>query len=269
MQGLHKIYASGAKQVHALNDANFVLRAGETLGVVGESGSGKSTLAKTLIRLEEASEGSVIIHEEDFLGLTDEDLVRARKNIQMIFQDPFGSLNPSQSVGYMVTRGLELQGVSTSAARVRAVELLNNVGLGEAALKRKPRSFSGGQRQRIGIARALAMEPDVVIADESVSALDLSVQKQVLRLLNDLQEEYKMAIIFITHDLRVAAQISDYITVMQKGVMVEFGPAHEVFANPKHPYTQKLLAAAPGKDWHPPRLSAEDAVHIAANIERS
>jgi len=269
VQGLHKIYASGAKQVHALNDANFVLRAGETLGVVGESGSGKSTLAKTLIRLEEASEGSVIIHEEDFLGLTDEDLVRARKNIQMIFQDPFGSLNPSQSVGYMVTRGLELQGVSTSAARVRAVELLNNVGLGEAALKRKPRSFSGGQRQRIGIARALAMEPDVVIADESVSALDLSVQKQVLRLLNDLQEEYKMAIIFITHDLRVAAQISDYITVMQKGVMVEFGPAHEVFANPKHPYTQKLLAAAPGKDWHPPRLSAEDAVHIAANIERS
>jgi peptide/nickel transport system ATP-binding protein len=268
VQGLHKIYASGAKQVHALNDANFVLRAGETLGVVGESGSGKSTLAKTLIRLEEASEGSVIIHEEDFLGLTDEDLVRARKNIQMIFQDPFGSLNPSQPVGYMVTRGLELQGVSTSVARARAVELLNNVGLGEAALKRKPRSFSGGQRQRIGIARALAMEPDVVIADESVSALDLSVQKQVLRLLNDLQAKYKMAIIFITHDLRVAAQISDYITVMQKGVMVEFGPAHEVFANPKHPYTQKLLAAAPGKDWHPPRLSAEDAAHIAANIER-
>jgi peptide/nickel transport system ATP-binding protein len=268
VQGLHKIYASGAKQVHALNDANFVLRTGETLGVVGESGSGKSTLAKTLIRLEEASEGSVIIHEEDFLGLTDEDLVRARKNIQMIFQDPFGSLNPSQPVGYMVTRGLELQGVSTSVARARAVELLNNVGLGETALKRKPRSFSGGQRQRIGIARALAMEPDVVIADESVSALDLSVQKQVLRLLNDLQAKYKMAIIFITHDLRVAAQISDYITVMQKGVMVEFGPAHEVFANPKHPYTQKLLAAAPGKDWHPPRLSAEDAAHIAANIER-
>ena len=268
VQKLHKIYKDGNKQVHALNDASFVLRAGETLGVVGESGSGKSTLAKTLIRLEEATEGAVIIHEQDFLGLSGQDLVRARKNIQMIFQDPFGSLNPSQSVGYMVTRGLELQGVGLREARSRAVELLEQVGLGETALKRKPRSFSGGQRQRIGIARALAMEPDVVIADESVSALDLSVQKQVLRLLNDLQQKYKMAIIFITHDLRVAAQISDYITVMQKGVMVEFGPAEEVFANPKHEYTQMLLAAAPGKDWHPPRLSIEEADRIAASIER-
>ena len=268
VKSLHKIYGLGSKQVHALNDASFVLRSGETLSVVGESGSGKSTLAKTLIRLEEPSEGAVIINEQDFLGLTGADLVRARKNIQMIFQDPFGSLNPSQSVGFMVTRGLYLQGLSKSEARARAVELLEQVGLGEAALSRKPRNFSGGQRQRIGIARALAMEPDVVIADESVSALDLSVQKQVLRLMNDLQAKYRMAIIFITHDLRVAAQIADYITVMQKGVMVEFGPAEEVFSAPKHPYTQRLLEAAPGKDWHPPRLSREKAAEIAAGIER-
>jgi peptide/nickel transport system ATP-binding protein len=268
VKSLHKIYGTGAKQVHALNDASFVLRAGETLGVVGESGSGKSTLAKTLIRLQEPTDGAVIIKETDFLGLSGEDLVRARKNIQMIFQDPYGSLNPSQSVGFMVTRGLHLQGMTASEARDRAIALLEQVGLGEPALKRTPRNFSGGQRQRIGIARALSMEPDVVIADESVSALDLSVQKQVLRLMNDLQEKYKMAIIFITHDLRVAAQISDYITVMEKGVMVEFGTAEEVFNTPKHDYTKRLLEAAPGRDWHPPRLDPEEAMRIAESIER-
>ncbi|MEM0936026.1 MAG: ABC transporter ATP-binding protein [Pseudomonadota bacterium] len=269
VKSLHKIYQNGKTQVHALKDASFVLRSGETLGVVGESGSGKSTLAKTLIRLEEPSEGAVIIDEKDFLGLAGDDLVRARKSIQMIFQDPFGSLNPSQSVGYMITRGLYLQGISDKEAKTRAVELLEQVGLGEAAFKRKPRNFSGGQRQRIGIARALAMEPDVVIADESVSALDLSVQKQVLRLMNDLQSRYRMAIIFITHDLRVAAQISDYITVMEKGIMVEFGPAEEVFNRPKHEYTKRLLDAAPGRDWHPPRLSPEEADRIAASIVRN
>ncbi|MEO1680763.1 MAG: ABC transporter ATP-binding protein [Pseudomonadota bacterium] len=269
VKGLHKIYEGRKGQVHALNDANFVLRAGETLGVVGESGSGKSTLAKTLIRLEDPSEGAVIIDEKDFLALSGEDLVKARKTIQMIFQDPYGSLNPSQSVGFMISRGLHLQGVSAKEARARSIELLEQVGLGEAAYRRKPRNFSGGQRQRIGIARALAMEPDVVIADESVSALDLSVQKQVLRLMNDLQSRYKMAIIFITHDLRVAAQISDYITVMEKGVMVEFGPADEVFSRPKHEYTKRLLAAAPGREWHPPRLSPEEADQIAASIVRA
>lgn len=267
-KSLHKIYGAGGKQVHALKDASFILRSGETLGVVGESGSGKSTLAKTLIRLEEPSEGAVVINERDFLGLTGDDLVKARKDIQMIFQDPFGSLNPSQSVGFMVTRGLTLQGLSTKEAQKRAIELLDQVGLGEPAMSRKPRNFSGGQRQRIGIARALAMEPDVVIADESVSALDLSVQKQVLRLMNDLQSKYRMAIIFVTHDLRVAAQISDYITVMEKGVMVEFGAADQVFNDPRHPYTKKLLDAAPGRDWNPPRLSQEEVTRIAAGIER-
>jgi len=264
---LHKIYGSGSKQVHALKDANFILRRGETLGVVGESGSGKSTLAKTLIRLEDPTSGSVMINNEDFLSLSGQDLDKARMNIQMIFQDPFGSLNPCQTVEYMITRGLLLQGVKPSQLHERTISLLGQVGLGEQSLKRKPINFSGGQRQRIGIARALSMAPDVVVADESVSALDLSVQKQVLRLINDLQAKYKMAIIFITHDLRVAAQISDYITVMEKGVMVEFGSAKQVFNNPKHDYTKKLLNAAPGRDWTPPRLDPEEAAKIARDLE--
>ena len=267
VKSLHKIYRTRSNQVHAVNDASFVLRNGETLGVVGESGSGKSTLAKTLIRLEEPTSGTVKIRDEDFLSLSGRDLISSRKKIQMIFQDPFGSLNPSQTVGFMLTRGLELQGVEPDEARKKAFELLQQVGLGEQAFRRKPQNFSGGQRQRIGIARALSMGPDVVLADECVSALDLSVQKQVLLLLNKLQKTYNMAIIFITHDLRVAAQVSDYIAVMEKGIIVEFGTAYNVFNKPKHNYTKMLLEAAPGKDWHPPRLDPEEAAKIAKSLE--
>ena len=266
---LHKIYKTRGGQVHALNDASFVLRNGETLGVVGESGSGKSTLAKTLIRLEEPTSGSVNIRQENFLALSGADLISSRQKIQMIFQDPFGSLNPSQTVGFMLMRSLELQGKDPVEAKARSLKLLQQVGLGDQAFNRKPRNFSGGQRQRIGIARALSMGPDVVVADECVSALDLSVQKQVLLLLNDLQSTYKMAIIFITHDLRVAAQVSDYITVMEKGKMVEFGTADDVFNRPKHDYTKRLLDAAPGKDWHPPRLDPKEAAEIAKSLEKS
>ena len=267
VKSLHKIYRTRSNQVHAVNDASFVLRNGETLGVVGESGSGKSTLAKTLIRLEEPTSGSVKIRDENFLSLSGKDLISSRKKIQMIFQDPFGSLNPSQTVGFMLTRGLELQGVEPDEARKKAFELLQQVGLGEQAFRRKPQNFSGGQRQRIGIARALSMGPDVILADECVSALDLSVQKQVLLLLNKLQKTYNMAIIFITHDLRVAAQVSDYIAVMEKGIIVEFGTAYNVFNKPKHNYTKMLLEAAPGKDWHPPRLDPEEAAKIAKSLE--
>ncbi|MEM1312960.1 MAG: ABC transporter ATP-binding protein [Pseudomonadota bacterium] len=263
-----KTYGDGPKQVRALNDAGFTLRPGETLGVVGESGSGKSTLAKALIRLIEPTSGSIILHDQDFLALKGADLDQARRHIQMIFQDPYGSLNPSQTVGTMIDRSAELRGLPKPKAREQTLELLQMVGLGPEAYHRRPRNFSGGQRQRIGVARALAMEPDVVIADESVSALDLSVQKQVLRLMNDLQKRLNVAIIFITHDLRVAAQISDYITVMEKGVMVEIGTAKQVFENPRHPYTRKLLDAAPGKGWHPPRLTPEEADRIAAGIAR-
>ncbi|MEM7067314.1 MAG: ABC transporter ATP-binding protein [Pseudomonadota bacterium] len=266
-KSVHKIYGMGEKQVHALNDANFVLRAGETLGVVGESGSGKSTLAKALIRLVEPTEGAIFIKDQDFLALQGKSLDQARKHIQMIFQDPYGSLNPSHSVGSMISRAAELAGYSGPEAKRKAIDLIELVGLKPDAYYRSPRNFSGGQRQRIGIARALAMEPEVVIADESVSALDLSVQKQVLRLMNELQKRLQVAIIFITHDLRVAAQISDYITVMEKGVMVELGTADDVFNRPKHEYTKRLLDAAPGRGWHPPRLSPEEAVRIAANLQ--
>jgi len=264
---LNKVYRTGPQIVNALVNANFSLQKGETLGVVGESGSGKSTLAKTIIRLIEPTSGSVIINNEDFLSLTKEQLVSARKNIQMIFQDPFGSLNPCQTVGYMITRGLLLQGAPSNKAWSKAKELLEQVGLGEASMKRKPISFSGGQRQRIGIARALSMQPDVVVADESVSALDLSVQKQVLRLMDDLQLKYEMAMIFITHDLRVAAQISDYIAVMEKGVIVEYGTARSIFKAPQHDYTKKLIDAAPGRSWSPPRLNPEEALKITQELE--
>ncbi|MEO0426218.1 MAG: ABC transporter ATP-binding protein [Pseudomonadota bacterium] len=267
-EGLSKIYGSGQSTVRALDAASFRLRAGETLGVVGESGSGKSTLAKTLIRLVEPSDGAVFLGEEDFLALRGKSLTEARRHIQMIFQDPFGSLNPSQSVGAAISRSAELRGLSPEKAKEKTLDLLSIVGLGPEAYDRRPRNFSGGQRQRIGVARALAMEPEVVIADESVSALDLSVQKQVLRLMNDLQRRLEIAIIFITHDLRVAAQISDYICVMERGVMVEFNTAEAVFNTPQHPYTQRLLDAAPGKGWHPPRLTLEEAERIAANVSR-
>ncbi|MEM9058905.1 MAG: ABC transporter ATP-binding protein [Pseudomonadota bacterium] len=268
-KGVHKVYSDSKRSVHAVNDANFSLRPGETLGVVGESGSGKSTLAKALIRLTEPSEGAIFINDQDFLALNGRSLDEARRHIQMIFQDPYGSLNPTHTVGQMISRSAILAGLSDAEAKARTHELLKLVGLGPEAFDRRPRNFSGGQRQRIGVARALAMEPEVVIADESVSALDLSVQKQVLRLMNDLQSRLNIAIIFITHDLRVAAQISDYITVMEKGVMVEIGTADQVFNNPQHEYTKKLLAAAPGQGWHPPRLSPEEADRIAANVSRA
>ncbi|MEO0329822.1 MAG: ABC transporter ATP-binding protein [Pseudomonadota bacterium] len=266
-EAVHKVYGTGNKEVHALNDANFKLHPGETLGVVGESGSGKSTLAKALVRLVDPTSGAIFIKDEDFLAFKGKSLDQARKHIQMIFQDPYGSLNPSHTVGSMISRSAELAGYSWSDAKAKAIDLLELVGLQPEAYYRTARNFSGGQRQRIGIARALAMEPEVLIADESVSALDLSVQKQVLRLMNNLQKDLQVAIIFITHDLRVAAQISDYITVMERGVMVELGTADEVFNNPKHDYTKRLLDAAPGRGWHPPRLTPEEAERIAASME--
>jgi peptide/nickel transport system ATP-binding protein len=242
-------------RVAALKDVSLALPPGKTLAIVGESGSGKSTLAKATIRLLAADGGRVYVRDVEFSALRGSALRRARRRLQMIFQDPFGSLNPRHRVGDVIARAGRLGGLSAAEAKARALELLELVGLPAEAFARRPTAFSGGQRQRIGIARALAMGPEVVIADESVSALDVSVQKQVLELLDDLQKRLGLTILFITHDLRVAAQISDYIAVMRRGEVVEYGPAAELLAHPIHEYTRELLAAAPGRDWTPPVLA--------------
>ncbi len=231
----------------ALEGACLTLARGRTLSVVGESGSGKSTLARLLVRLAEPTAGEVRINGTNFLGLTGKALRRQRRTVQMIFQDPYGSLNPRRRVGDTIARAAMLAGTAPGAARTKARELLELVGLSREAYHRRPSAFSGGQRQRIGIARALAMDPAILIADESVSALDVSIQTQILALIQELQARLGLAILFITHDLRVAAQISDHVVVMKSGQIVESGDAATVLTQPSHPYTRNLINAAPGR----------------------
>ncbi|KRE20561.1 microcin ABC transporter ATP-binding protein [Bosea sp. Root483D1] len=252
VEGLRKTYVSRAslfgtkRSVAAADDVSFTLRRGETLGLIGESGSGKSTVGKCLVRLLTADAGAIRLGEVDFLAQRGEELRTLRRKVQMIFQDPYASLNPRKSVGRIITDGPIAHGVPRAEAERRAGELMELVGLGADALKRYPHEFSGGQRQRIGIARALALDPDVIVADEAVSALDVSVQAQVLALLADLKRRMALSLVFITHDLRVAAQICDRVAIMQRGRIVEIGPTAAVFAAPEHAYTRELLAAVPG-----------------------
>jgi peptide/nickel transport system ATP-binding protein len=241
--GLNHSY--GAAQV--LYDISLSVEPGRVLSIVGESGSGKSTIAKNLIRLVDPTAGRISVRGENILDVQGDALRAMRPRIQMIFQDPFGSLNPRRKVGPMIARAAVLAGANKTEAVARAKDLLELVGLQRNAYDRRPAAFSGGQRQRIGIARALAMRPDVLIADESVSALDVSVQAQVLDLLADLQKKFSLAVVFITHDLRVAAQISDEIIVLSKGHIVERGSASDVLTRPQHPYTRDLISAAPGR----------------------
>jgi peptide/nickel transport system ATP-binding protein len=235
--------------VAALGGVTLDVAQGSTLAIVGESGSGKSTLAKAIIRLIEPTGGSITINGQDFAALRGRALAEQRRLIQIVFQDPYGSLNPHRSVGAMLIRAGMLGGLDRKAAAEQAARLIERVGLKPEALGRKPLAFSGGQRQRIGIARALAMRPAILIADESVSALDVSVQKQVLALLAEIQRETNLTMLFITHDLRVAAQIADQILVMQRGLIVEHGDAEHMLANPSNAYTAELLAATPGQAW--------------------
>ncbi len=253
--GLSKTYRSSGgffggpeRVVKAVQSVNLELAEGETLGIVGESGSGKSSVGRCLVRLMEPDEGSVFLAGEDMAHLKGERLRAARKSIQMIFQDPFASLNPRSRVGRIIAEGPIAHGVPAPDAYAKAAELLELVGLDGSALDRYPHEFSGGQRQRIGIARALALEPRVIIADEAVSALDVSIQAQVLDLLADLKERLNLALVFITHDLRVAAQICDRIAVMQQGEVVEIGTAHNIFNNPVSAYTRSLIEAIPGRE---------------------
>jgi peptide/nickel transport system ATP-binding protein len=252
--GLTKIYGGGglfkkARTVRAAENVSLHLRRGETLGIVGESGSGKTTVARCIARLIEPSTGAIRLKDADIADLPERRLRPYRRRIQVVFQDPYRSLNPRRTVGASIVEGPMNFGLSEKDALDRARSLLRLVGLSPDALERYPHQFSGGQRQRIAIARALAMEPDVLIADEAVSALDVSVQAQVLDLIDDVKRRFDLAVLFITHDLRVAAQICDRIMVMEKGVVVEEGATHRVFNAPEHPYTRALLDAAPGRGF--------------------
>jgi peptide/nickel transport system ATP-binding protein len=259
VKGLEKTYLDKSwfgksRTVHAAKDVNLEIRRGQTLGIVGESGSGKSTVARCIVRLVDPSGGSVMlgggqVPAEDIAMMSAAALRPLRKRVQIVFQDPYRSLNPRRTVGEALMEGPTNYGLNRTEALERARKLLKMVRMDDSALERYPHQFSGGQRQRICIARALMMEPELLIADEAVSALDVSVQAQVLELFEEIRERLNLAMLFITHDLRVASQVCDHLAVMSKGQVVEYGPAHQVFSAPQHAYTQALFAAAPGRDF--------------------
>jgi peptide/nickel transport system ATP-binding protein len=239
----------GARVTPAVRNVSLKLPRGATLGIVGESGSGKSTLARCIVRLIDPDNGSIVLEGKDWAKMKREDVRRETRHIQMVFQDPFASLNPRRKAGDLVAQGPIVHGTPPAQAIADAKELFALVGLDPSAIDRFPHEFSGGQRQRIGLARALALRPEVLVADEAVSALDVSVQAQVLRLLAGLRARLGLSIVFITHDLRVAAQICDLVAVMKDGAVVEQGLAGDVFGRPQHPYTKALLDSIPGGEF--------------------
>jgi oligopeptide transport system ATP-binding protein len=235
--------------VRAVEGVSLDIRAGETLGLVGESGCGKSTLGRIILRLEEPTDGDVLFEGESILGYNHAHMRGLRKKMQIIFQDPFSSLNPRKNVAHIVGEPLYIHGMKNRKEReARVLELLNVVGLKREHMRRYPHQFSGGQRQRIGVARALALNPKLIICDEAVSALDVSIQAQVINLLQDLQEEFHLTYLFISHDLSVVEHISDRVAVMYLGQIVELADADALYQTPLHPYTQALLSAAPIPD---------------------
>ena len=258
VQNVNKTFGGGSsffnfgkpsRVVHAVKDVTIELRRGETLGVVGESGSGKSTLARCIIRLMDSDSGKIILDGVNICDLNRAEMRPWRAKIQMVFQDPFASLNPRVKVGQIIRQGPIIQGATQEEAEARTLELLKIVGLDARAFNRYPHEFSGGQRQRIGIARALALNPEILVADEPVSALDVSIQTQILSLLDEIRTKMNLSMVFITHDLRVAAQVCDRLAVMRYGEIVETGATADIFDAPQHSYTRDLLAAVPGQNW--------------------
>lgn len=234
-------------KVHAVDTVSFTLQQGKTLGLVGESGCGKSTLGRTLLRLTDPTAGEILYEGQDITKLKPGELRALRKEIQIIFQDPFASLNPRMSIREILSEPFEIHGLykQPDERRAKIVELLQEVGLNPEAAERYPHEFSGGQRQRIGIARALALKPKLIVADEPVSALDVSIQSQVLNLMMDLRDKYGLSYIFIAHDLAVIEHISDDIAVMYLGKIIEHTSAEQLYKQPRHPYTQALIASIP------------------------
>jgi oligopeptide/dipeptide ABC transporter ATP-binding protein len=237
------VFARGKAEVHAVEDISLTVRRGETLGIVGESGCGKSTTARLILRLLELTSGTVRFEGRDISKLSQRAMRPLRREMQMIFQDPYSSLNPRKTVGQIIGAPFAIHGVK--GGRERVEELLETVGLSPEHYNRYPHEFSGGQRQRIGVARALALSPKLIVCDEPVSALDVSIQAQILNLLRNLQSEFNLTYVFISHDLSVIRQIADRIAVMYLGRIVEIGDSESIYENPKHPYTAALLSAVP------------------------
>ena len=243
-------FGFGTTLVKALDDVSLGVKQGTTLAVVGESGSGKSTLARCLLQLQPLDAGEVLFEGNDLAALSGKNLRAARRHLQMVFQDPFASLNPRMRVGDIVAEGLVIHGMGDAGERRAKVQaMLERVGLSAADMGKYPHEFSGGQRQRVGIARALVLEPRVVICDEPVSALDVSIQAQILLLLKELQHEMGLSYLFISHDLRVVRHIADEVAVMHKGRIVEQNHVEALYANPQQEYTQNLLNSIPGRHW--------------------
>lgn len=249
---LKKYFKSSKGTVHAVDNVSFTIEKGKTLGVVGESGCGKSTLGRTIIRLQEPTAGTVLFEGKNISALNQKELWKQRREMQMIFQDPFSSLNPRMTISQTIEEPLKLYGLCADKERCqkRVAELMDTVGLARRLYNTYPHELDGGRRQRIGIARALALQPKFIVCDEPVSALDVSIQAQILNLMQDLQKELNLTYMFITHDLSVVHHISDDIMVMYLGQVIEKAPAEVLFANPVHPYTKALLSAIPVPSLH-------------------